>query len=76
MKISKQERPPLNRVIWVSANNFTWFQAKVMYMGRNAFVYRGAYGRGHGNDVAHRYPFHVVFPQWKYKLDGTEERVE
>ncbi|QDH49171.1 hypothetical protein PHYNN_90 [Pantoea phage Phynn] len=75
MKDSELNKPPIRKVIWVSANNFTWFRIKVMYLGKNAHIWRHAYGKGYGDDIAESNAFHKHFPQWKYKLDGTEQRV-
>lgn len=72
---TKEKTPPINKVIWVSANDWNWFQVKIMHIGRDVFVWRHVFGRGLPRDVAEKQAIRVIFPQWKYKLDGTEKQV-
>lgn len=66
------KNPPLNKLIWVTANNYTWFRVKLVYSSKDVHVYKRAY---HHKQIGHNQPFSTVFRDWKYKLDGSEKEV-
>lgn len=67
--------PPLNYRIWVTANNYTWFPIRIMYMSETAVVYKNLRANSQDRDIACSHEFDVVFCDWKITLDGTEKEI-
>lgn len=67
--------PPLNYRIWVTANDYTWFPIRIMYMSETAVVYKNLRGIATDRDIPRPHPFNSVFCDWKITLDGTEKEV-
>lgn len=75
MIASRTNLPPVNYKIWVTANNFTWFPIRLMYISDSAHVYKNLCVGSRGDDIAVQFPFEKHFKRWKFELDGSERMV-